>query len=93
MTPEFEEIDEIEETGAQFHEIISNESAIGERLDKFLADELPLLSRSRIKQLVEKGLVAIDGKLQTNVSAKVKAVSYTHLDVYKRQLIGFIFDY
>ncbi|MBN8647697.1 MAG: RluA family pseudouridine synthase [Caulobacterales bacterium] len=73
MTPEFEEIEEIEEAGAQFHEIISGENAIGERLDKFLADELPLLSRSRIKQLVEKGLVAIDGKLQTNVSAKVKA--------------------
>lgn len=73
MTPELDEIDEIEEAGAQFHEIISGENAIGERLDKFLADELPLLSRSRIKQLVEKGLVAIDGKLQTNVSAKVKA--------------------
>ncbi len=73
MTPELDEIDEIEEAGAQFHEIISGENAIGERLDKFLADELSLLSRSRIKQLVEKGLVAIDGKLQTNVSAKVKA--------------------
>ncbi len=45
---------------------------IGERLDKFLAEALPLLSRSRIKQLVEKGLVANNGKLQTNVSYKIK---------------------
>lgn len=65
--------DEIATGGENYHEIISTDEYIGERLDKFLADALPLLSRSRIKQLVEKGLVAIDGKLQTNVSAKVKA--------------------
>lgn len=76
---EFEEFnedniaDEVENEGPNYHEIISNEHHIGLRLDKFLADELPLLSRSRIKQLIEKGLVAIDGKLQTNVSAKVKS--------------------
>ena len=58
---------------AETHQIISESGDIGTRLDKFLAEKLPLLSRSRIKQLVEKGLVSIGGRLETNVSAKVKA--------------------
>ena len=58
---------------AEFHEITSLEGDVGIRLDKFLADKLPLLSRSRIKHLVEKGLVAIDARRETNVSAKVKS--------------------
>lgn len=70
---EDDEILDVPDDGApEFHEITSTESDIGIRLDKFLADSLPLLSRSRIKQLVEKGLVRIDGRRETNVSAKVK---------------------
>ncbi len=33
----------------------------GERLDRFLASELPELSRSRVQQLIEAGRVAVDG--------------------------------
>lgn len=65
--------DELQDNATESHQIISEEADIGQRLDKFLAEKLPLLSRSRIKHLVEKGLVAINGKLQTNVSAKVKS--------------------
>lgn len=71
---EFDDLDPEENTGAEeMHQIISEGGDIGVRLDKFLADKMPLLSRTRIKQLVEKGLVAIDGRRETNVSAKVKS--------------------
>lgn len=40
--------------------IVTAENA-GERLDRFLASELPELSRSKIQSLVEKGRVRVDG--------------------------------
>lgn len=44
----------------------------GERLDKYIASRLPRLSRSAIKRLIEKGLVAVEGKAR-KASYKVKA--------------------
>jgi 23S rRNA pseudouridine1911/1915/1917 synthase len=44
----------------------------GERLDKYIASRLPRLSRSAIKRLIEKGLVAVEGKVR-KASYKVKA--------------------
>lgn len=40
--------------------IVASQSA-GERLDRFLASELPQLSRSRVQDLIERGLVSVDG--------------------------------
>jgi 23S rRNA pseudouridine1911/1915/1917 synthase len=45
----------------------------GQRLDKFLADSFPALSRSYLKHLIEKARVTKDGVMETSVSAKVKA--------------------
>jgi 23S rRNA pseudouridine1911/1915/1917 synthase len=82
MLPDIDEIDDstdlVYDSGNEFHEITTDDAAIGERLDKFLAQSLPLLSRSRIKHLVEKGLVSIDGRRETNVSAKVKAAGLVY---------------
>jgi 23S rRNA pseudouridine1911/1915/1917 synthase len=38
------------------------ESDAGERLDRYLAVQLPELSRTRIQELIEAGLVLVDGK-------------------------------
>lgn len=72
----FEEIE-----AADNYEIVAPDDAIGERLDKFLADALPMLSRSRIKILVEKGLVFNGDNRQTNVSYKIKGGEVFHLNV------------
>jgi len=45
----------------------------GERLDKALAASVSEFSRSYLQQLLETGLVTLNGKLCTKVSQKVKA--------------------
>ncbi len=45
----------------------------GERLDKALALSVPEFSRSYLQQLLETGLVTVNGKVCTKVSQKVKA--------------------
>ena len=53
------------------------EDKSGMRLDRFLADQLPELSRSRLKVLITDGYVAACGEVETNPSAKVKGGPYT----------------
>ncbi len=50
----------------------AGESQAGLRLDKWLAEALPHLSRSRIKALIEDGRVSSDGQTMADPSAKVK---------------------
>lgn len=45
----------------------------GARLDRYLAQELPDLSRSRIQQLIEQGNVQLNGKVCTTKKINVKA--------------------
>jgi 23S rRNA pseudouridine1911/1915/1917 synthase len=45
----------------------------GQRVDKWLASRLPDLSRTRIKSLMEDGLVQMDGATIADASQKVKA--------------------
>ena len=52
------------------------EDKTGMRLDRFLADELPEFSRSRLKALILEGHVSAYGKTETNSSAKVKGGPY-----------------
>jgi 23S rRNA pseudouridine1911/1915/1917 synthase len=52
------------------------EDKAGMRLDKFLADELPEFSRSRLKALISGGQVSAYGEIETNPSAKVKGGPY-----------------
>ncbi|MCU0881195.1 MAG: RluA family pseudouridine synthase [Hyphomonadaceae bacterium] len=55
-----------------FGEVVAAPEAAGERLDRFLSDAFPALSRSRLKILIEKGRVTVNGTLITHVSAKVE---------------------
>jgi 23S rRNA pseudouridine1911/1915/1917 synthase len=56
-------------------EVMATPDHAGQRLDKFLAEAFPALSRSYLKHLIEKARVTKDGVMETSVSAKVKAGS------------------
>ncbi len=51
---------------------IADEFDASKRLDKFLADCFPDISRSRIKQLIEQGCVSMEEETCTSASQKVK---------------------
>jgi len=44
------------------HKLLVPEKEAGERLDRYLAAQLPELSRTRIQELIDAGLVLVDGK-------------------------------
>jgi len=44
------------------HKLVAEKSDAGERLDRYLAAQLPELSRTRIQELIEAELVLVDGK-------------------------------
>ncbi len=48
------------------------EGAVGTRLDKWLADNVPAVSRSRIKTLIEDGAVTVDGKPAADPAYRIK---------------------
>ncbi len=52
--------------------LIKVEEGSSQRIDKFLNDKLPELSRSRIQQLIAEGFVKLEGKM-VKPSTKVKA--------------------
>jgi len=54
------------------HEIVVDEEAAGLRLDKFIADHGPDLSRMRAKALIQDGCVLGDGETITDPSDRVK---------------------
>ena len=62
-------------------EVVVSPEAAGERLDKFLSEAFPALSRSRIKHLIEAARVYRDGAKEMNVSAKVKAGTHYRIEV------------
>lgn len=51
--------------------VLSTEEDAGERLDRYLARDLPTLSRARIQSLIADGGVTANGRVITNQSAKV----------------------
>jgi len=53
--------------------VMVDESASGERLDKFLSSRLPDFSRSRIQALLSQGMLTLQGQVITDASAKVKS--------------------
>jgi len=46
--------------------------AVGERLDKIIAAELPELSRTQVQRLMEDGLVALEGKVVTKAGQRLE---------------------
>ncbi|MCW5724960.1 MAG: RluA family pseudouridine synthase [Maricaulaceae bacterium] len=59
--------------GADIHELEAGADAAGARLDRWLADAIPALSRSRVKALVEAGQLTLDGAVLADPAAKVIA--------------------
>jgi 23S rRNA pseudouridine1911/1915/1917 synthase len=45
------------------HKLTVQESDAGERLDRYIAAQLPELSRTRIQELIDAGLVLVDGRV------------------------------
>ncbi|HCF29497.1 MAG TPA: RluA family pseudouridine synthase [Cyanobacteria bacterium UBA11049] len=52
-----------------------------DRLDRYLAQHLPDLSRSRLQQLIELGLVQVNGDVCTSKKAMVKAGDRIQIDI------------
>ena len=52
--------------------IAAEESAVGHRLDAFLAARIPEVSRARLQQLIERGAVLLNGK-PARASARLRA--------------------
>ncbi|WP_375539682.1 RluA family pseudouridine synthase [Oscillatoria sp. FACHB-1407] len=52
-----------------------------ERLDRFLADQLPDLSRSRLQKLIEQGQVWVNGEVCTSKKATVQSGDRIHVEV------------
>ena len=57
----------------------------GDRLDRYLSEELPNLSRSRIQQLIEQGHVQLNGKVSTTKKTTVKAGDRISLEIPEAQ--------
>src|ERR1700759_5356008 len=55
--------------------------ARGQRLDRFLADAIGTLSRSRVKSLIEQGLAKRDGQVLTEPSDPVRPGATYQLDL------------
>ncbi|GET42789.1 RluA family pseudouridine synthase [Microseira wollei] len=56
-----------------------------DRLDRWLSNQLPDLSRSRIQKLIEQGCVEINGETCTDKNAKVKPGDRIHLTIPEAQ--------
>jgi 23S rRNA pseudouridine1911/1915/1917 synthase len=58
--------------GATIHRLVAPPEAEGQRVDRFLADAIGTLSRSRVKGLIEEGLVSRDGTGLTQPAEPVR---------------------
>jgi 23S rRNA pseudouridine1911/1915/1917 synthase len=64
-----------EPPAAATHSCLAPAAAAGERLDRFLAEAVGALSRSRVKALIEAGCAACDGTVVRQPAAPVRAGS------------------
>ncbi len=64
-----------DETGADaiVHTALAPAEAAGQRVDRFFAEHVPALSRSRVKSLIEAGYASRDGTRITDASESVRA--------------------
>ena len=65
-----EDGDDLEEDGGHTLEIALDGEAVGERLDKALAAQLPDLSRARLQALIAEGALSREGQVLGSSSAK-----------------------
>jgi 23S rRNA pseudouridine1911/1915/1917 synthase len=62
------------------HSLIVEAEQAGQRLDKYLADVVPALSRSQAQRLIDEGLVVVEGR-QAKANLSVKAGDRIVVDV------------
>jgi 23S rRNA pseudouridine1911/1915/1917 synthase len=62
------------------HQLVAPDEAGGERLDAWLARQLPALSRSRLHALIEEGRVLVDGA-RARPAARLRAGQSVRVDV------------
>jgi 23S rRNA pseudouridine1911/1915/1917 synthase len=61
------------DSGATVHTVLAPPEAAGERTDRFLAERIGALSRSRLKALIEEGRVSRDGAVLREPAEPVRA--------------------
>ena len=66
---------------ASTYTVTALEDKVGMRVDRYLADAIEGLSRSRIQVLIAAGWVTVDGAVLGNASAKVRTGQRFHVDV------------
>jgi len=64
---------------AEIFELIPGPEAAGERMDRYLAEAIESLSRSRCKALIEGGHLTLDGEAVTDPKAKVREGAHYRL--------------
>lgn len=64
-----------------YQSFIIEEGAINTRLDKYLAQNITTLSRSKLKQIIEAGNVTINGKTVTDSSYQVKLADQLEITI------------
>jgi len=62
------------------HDLVAGQEAVGLRLDVWLAQRLPSLSRARLQALIDEGCVLLDGK-PTRASARLRSGQATRVTV------------
>ncbi|CAH2599668.1 Uncharacterized RNA pseudouridine synthase Caur_0901 [Rhodovastum atsumiense] len=67
--------------GAELHSVAALPEHAGQRTDRFLADHIPALSRSRVKGLIEAGQVSRDGIRLREPAEPVRPGAVYRLDV------------
>ena len=60
----------------------------GARLDVFLLDKFPEFSRSHIKNMIEKGNVKVDGKIEKKAGFSLKSGAKIQIDVLEPEKIS-----
>jgi 23S rRNA pseudouridine1911/1915/1917 synthase len=70
--------------------LFTNQSEEDVRVDKFLADQLPDISRSQIKRMIEAGNVRLDGLVVEKAGVKAKPGGVLEILVIEENLDGLI---
>ncbi|MFW5714610.1 MAG: S4 domain-containing protein, partial [Brevefilum sp.] len=60
------------------------------RIDKFLSDQLPEISRSQIKGLIESGKVILDGEIVRKAGEKIKTGNMVEIMIPEEEVDGLI---
>lgn len=61
------------------HQFIFREEE--QRVDKFLSDQFPDISRSKIKSLIENGMVSLDGEIVLKAGTKIRSGSSVDINI------------